>query len=90
MNRITITHLARNLADIVNRALYRGERFEVERGGRVVVELVPPPRARRLADLPAILENLPRLGTEDAECMARELGEARAEMGSAPGDPWGS
>ncbi|MEQ8331404.1 MAG: type II toxin-antitoxin system Phd/YefM family antitoxin [Longimicrobiales bacterium] len=90
MNRITITHLARNLADIVNRVLYRGDRFLVTRGSRPVVELVPPPRARRLADLPGILADLPALGPEEATRMGREIDEARANLGPAPGDPWDS
>lgn len=90
MNEITITHLARNLADIVNRVLYRGERFLVMRGGRPAVELTPPARARRLGDLPEILERLPGLGSEEAEEFARDLERARSELGPPPGDPWAS
>lgn len=89
MNHITITHLARNLADVVNRVLYRGERFLVLRGNRPAVELVPPPRARRLGDLPSILSKLPALGPDEAERMGRAIDEARATLG-APGDPWAS
>lgn len=90
MNRITITHLARNLADVVNRVLYRGERFLVTRGDRPAVELVPPPRSRRLGDLPGILRDLPRLGGEDADRLGEELEEARRALGRPPEDPWGS
>lgn len=92
MNRISITHLARNLADIVNRVVYRGERFQVIRGNRPVVDLVPPPRARRLGDLPGILDRLPRLVAEDAEELSKELDAAREALDSVPrtggGDPW--
>ena len=88
MDRITITHLARNLADVVNRVAYRGERFTVVRGGRPVVELVPPAQGRRLGDLPAVLAHLPPLGEEEAERMGTELDEARAGLGSVEGDPW--
>jgi antitoxin (DNA-binding transcriptional repressor) of toxin-antitoxin stability system len=88
LDRITITHLARNLADVVNRVLYRGERFLVTRGDRPAVELVPPPRSRRLGDLPGILRTVPHLGEEDAARMARELDESRAGLGSVPDDPW--
>ena len=90
MNRITITHLARNLADVVNRVLYRGERFLVTRGDRPAVELAPPPRSRRLGDLPALLEGVPHLEPEDAESMARELEDAHRSLGRVPEDPWGS
>ena len=95
MNRISITHLARNLADVVNRVVYRGERFQVIRGNRPVVDLVPPPRARRLGDLPGILARLPHLGAEDAEELSREMDAARSELGGPPmpsttEDPWAS
>lgn len=88
MDRITVTHLARNLADIVNRVSYRGERFLVLRGNRAVVELVPPPRGRRLGDLPSLLADLPHLGAEDAERMGGEVDAARAALGNATEDPW--
>jgi antitoxin (DNA-binding transcriptional repressor) of toxin-antitoxin stability system len=88
VDRISITHLARNLADVVNRVAYRGERFTVIRGGRPVVELVPPAQGRRLGDLSAILTRLPPLGKEEAENMGADLDEARAGLGSAEGDPW--
>ena len=90
MDRISITHLARNLADIVNRVAYRGERFVVLRGNRPVVELVPPALGRRLGDLPAVLADLPHLGDDEAERLGRDVDEARADLGAATEDPWGS
>jgi antitoxin (DNA-binding transcriptional repressor) of toxin-antitoxin stability system len=90
LDRISITHLARNLADIVNRVAYRGERFTVLRGSRPVVELAPPPRGRRLGDLPALLADLPRLGPEEAGRMEKDIEEARHALGTASGDPWAS
>lgn len=90
MPRISITHLARNLADVANRVLYRRERFTVIRGNRPVLELVPIPRGRRLGDLPEILAGLPRLGEEEAERLGRDIDEARAELGHESTDPWHS
>jgi antitoxin (DNA-binding transcriptional repressor) of toxin-antitoxin stability system len=90
MTRITITEFARNLADIVNRVVYRGERFSVERGGRPVVDLVPPARGRRLGDLPGILASLPELGAEEGESFARKLEDARREQGPQAEGPRGS
>ena len=89
MDRITITHLSRNLADIVNRVAYRGERFTVLRGDRPVVELVPPPGGRRLGDLPGILDRIPRLDPEDAEALAEELSESRRLL-TPPENAWAS
>ncbi len=91
MTNISITHLARNLADIVNRVAYRGERFTVVRGKRAVAEVMPAaPRGRRLAELPGILANLPRLTPEDAEELACDLDAARREVGTEDRDPWAS
>ena len=90
MSNISITHLARNLADIVNRVAYRGERFTVVRGKRPVAEVIPAPRGRRLAELPGILAGLPRLSAEDVEHFAHDVDEARRRVGSEETDPWAS
>lgn len=89
MERITITHLARNLADVVNRVFYRGERFTVVRGDRAVVELVPTPRGRRLGDLNDILGRIPRLGPEEAAALEKDLAASRTIL-EPPGDSWAS
>lgn len=83
MARITVTHLARNLADIVNRVSHRAERFVVLRGNRPVVELVSPPPPRRLGDLGEMLSDLPRLGPEEAAWMGADLDAARSALGGA-------
>ena len=91
VNHISVTDLARNLADFINRVSYRGERFVVVRGKRPVAELSPVPRGRRLAELPALLAALPRLTPEEAERLGAELDEARRELGTPEGsDAWES
>jgi len=90
MMNVTITHLARNLADLVNRVAYRGERFTVVRGNRPVAELIPAPRGRRLGDLPGILGGLPRLGAAEAEALGADLDAARAALEPPQGDAWAS
>jgi antitoxin (DNA-binding transcriptional repressor) of toxin-antitoxin stability system len=88
----TVTEVLRNFSDYINRVAYRGERFVLTRGGRAVAELVPaPPAGRRLAELPAVLASLPRLGPEEAESFADDLERIRAPAeATMPGDPWGS
>jgi len=39
--RISSTELARNLSDILNRALYKGEQFIIQRNGETVATLGP-------------------------------------------------
>jgi antitoxin (DNA-binding transcriptional repressor) of toxin-antitoxin stability system len=90
MSNISITHLARNLADIVNRVAYRGERFTVLRGRRPVAEVIPAPRGRRLSELSGILAGLPRLSAEDVEHFGHDIEEARRETGLEETDPWAS
>ena len=90
MASISITHLARNLADIVNRVAYRGERFTILRGNRPVAEVVPPPRGRSLSELPEILANLPRLSPDEAADLGRDMDKARRQLGTEERDPWAS
>jgi len=90
MTEVSITHLARNLADLVNRVAYRGERFTVVRGNRPVAELIPAPRGRRLGELRTVLSDLPSLGAAEAEALGADLDAARAELGDPGRDPWGS
>lgn len=87
--RATVTDVVRNFADYINRVAYRGEHFLLERGGKPVAELRPVPEGRRLGDLPAILESLPRLGADEADAFARDLRDVRDELNAlAGGDPW--
>lgn len=87
--RATVTEVVRNFADYINRVAYRGERFLLERGGRVVAELRPVPEGRRLGDLPEILASLPRLSPDEAEAFACDLEEVRDGLNALPaGDPW--
>lgn len=90
--RASVTEVLRNFSDYINRVSYRGERFVLTRGGKDVAELTPaPPTGRRLAELPDVLESLPRLGPEDASRFAEQLDSGRAiSGGAAPPDPWAS
>src|SRR5438093_1438367 len=91
---ITATELARNLADYLNRVSYRGESFVVQRGGRPVAELRPPPRgirARRAAFVEALLDEFPVLAIDLA--IARAHAQLWAPLASAgrligPHDLW--
>jgi antitoxin (DNA-binding transcriptional repressor) of toxin-antitoxin stability system len=45
--RITSTEFAKNFADILDRVQHRGERFVIERRGKVVGKIVPETGRRR-------------------------------------------
>ena len=87
----SVTDVLRNFSDYINRVAYRGESFLLIRGGKPVAELLPVPVGTRLADLPAILESLPRLPAGEVEVFATDLDRAREETGPHAGaDPWES
>ena len=51
----------------------------------------PPLQGLPLSELPGVLASVPRLGVEEAEAMARDLEEMRAELARHPvKSPWES
>lgn len=90
-SRPSVTDVARNFADYINRVAFRGERFTLTRSGRPVAELAPVPMGRRAGDLPALLASLPRLGKDEAEAFSMDLSQAHESLGEAElRDPWAS
>jgi antitoxin (DNA-binding transcriptional repressor) of toxin-antitoxin stability system len=88
---LTVTELARNFADYLNRVVYRRESFVLMRGNKAVAELRPLPSGKRLGELPGLLASLPRLGATDADDFADDLDTARDEIKLAEvRDPWQS
>lgn len=83
---VTVTEMARNFADYINRIAYRGQRFLLTRGNRVVAEIRPVPEARSLGELPGLLSALPRLSPEEAEAFGRDLAQAREALGRPPSE----
>jgi antitoxin (DNA-binding transcriptional repressor) of toxin-antitoxin stability system len=87
----SVTEVARNFADYVNRVAYGGERFVLMRGGRPMAELGPVPTGRSLRELPELLASLPHLSEEEATGFEKDLFAARAELVQLPvRDPWES
>ena len=85
MTRITATEASRNFSDILNRARYRGESFEVVRGGEILVRIVPAQRKRvTWGEFLDMWDNRKRLDPEDAVQFEKDIAEIRA---SAPAPP---
>ncbi|NLO28848.1 MAG: type II toxin-antitoxin system Phd/YefM family antitoxin [Actinobacteria bacterium] len=89
MTDITVTQLARNFAEYVNRVAYRRESFRLVRGNKPLAELRPLPMGTRLSELPGLLASLPRLSAAEAGEFALDLDAARGELGEV-GDAWES
>lgn len=87
----SVTDVARNFAEYINRVAFRGERFVLMRGKRPVAELRPVPTGKRLRELPALLASLPRISGSEAEDLAADLDDARRDLPQVPPrDPWES
>ena len=89
--KTTVTEVARNFAEYVNRVAFGGESFVLMRGKKPVAELRPVPAGKRLEELTGMLDALPRLLEEEAATLAGDLDRAREELGEVPlRDPWAS
>ncbi|MBI2719626.1 MAG: type II toxin-antitoxin system prevent-host-death family antitoxin [Rhizobiales bacterium] len=85
MTRITATEAARNFSDILNRAQYRGESFEVVRGGEVLARIVPAQRKRvTVGEFRELWAGRKRLDPEDAIQFEKDFAEIRASAPAAP------
>jgi antitoxin (DNA-binding transcriptional repressor) of toxin-antitoxin stability system len=89
MSDVTVTQVARNFAEYVNRVAYRRESFTLVRGKKPLAELRPLPAGARLSELPSLLASLPRLTADEAGDFADDLVAARGELGEAR-DAWQS
>jgi len=76
MKPITTADARRNMAELLNRAAYGGERFVVTRHGKELVAIVPVGDATLLERVRALLEK------RDYEAAL----EAMAELGTVPWD----
>jgi antitoxin (DNA-binding transcriptional repressor) of toxin-antitoxin stability system len=85
---ISATEAARNFSEILNRVRYRGETFDIVRGGEVVATLGTA--ARRRATASALIAALDAVGDlEDLE-FASDLEQIQREQPTLPDDPWAS
>ena len=90
MSEVTVTDLARNLSEFLNRATYRREEFVITRGGKPVATLSPVPSGVRISDLERVLCGLPDLAPGDLAGMASDLVDARKVGNDPTSDPWPS
>jgi antitoxin (DNA-binding transcriptional repressor) of toxin-antitoxin stability system len=84
--RITATELARNLSDILNRVRYKGESFEVVRGGETIAELKATAAKRfTVADFIEFWDSVPKPDPEfwdDVEEAHRTMNQPLREPAS--------
>lgn len=83
--RVSATEASRNFSELLNRVLYRGETFIVERGGEPICELRPAaPMLFTGADLVTLLRSLPPIDEEYLSIVE----EIAREQPLLPESPW--
>ena len=88
----TVSEVARNFSEYIDRVVHQGERFWLMKDLKPVAELRPvEAEAPRLRDLPRLLASLPHLSPGDADAFESDLADARRAMDNLPpGDSWAS
>ncbi|HET6230086.1 MAG TPA: hypothetical protein VFE05_08455 [Longimicrobiaceae bacterium] len=87
----SVTEVARNFAEYVNRVSYKGESFVLMRGKRPVAELRPVPAGMKLGELLDLLASMPRLDSAELDEFEKDIADARREVDAIPiMDPWDS
>ena len=88
---LSVTDVARNFSEYVNRVAYRGDRFILMKSGKEVAEMRPVPRGRHLSELAALLKSTARLTPEEADSFGKDLDSIRDESNSMEvRNPWDS
>lgn len=88
IRRVSVTEAARNFADIVNRAYYRGETTILMRNGTAVAHIAPSaPFGLSAAEVRRRLKLRRRMSPENADAWARDVEEARKSIPPLR-DPW--
>lgn len=84
---VSATDAARNFSDLLNRVRYRGESFDIVRGGEVVASISAATRARATAV--ELIAALRKVSAPD-DGFADDLERVQAEQPTLPSDPWAS
>lgn len=88
IRRVSVTEAARNFADIVNRAYYRGETTVLIRNGMAVAHIAPAaPIGLPVAEIRRRLKLRRRMSPEEAEAFARDVEDMRKSIPPLR-DPW--
>lgn len=84
--KITATAAAKGFSDLLNRIRYRGESFEITRGGVVVALVGPPAPQSTVRDLFELLKSFSPGGLG----LADDLEDIQAEQPVMPESAWDS
>lgn len=87
---VTATEAARSLSQLVNKVLYQGQSFDIQRGKEIVARLLPPAPAStnmKIEQLNQLFSELPHLGDKENASLRKAIKQIRSKM-KAPKNPW--
>jgi antitoxin (DNA-binding transcriptional repressor) of toxin-antitoxin stability system len=87
-SRISATEAARNFSELLNRVRFRGESFDVVRGGEVVARITTASSPKR-AGATELIAALAAVDRRDAS-FAADLERIQSDQPRLPDDPWDS
>ncbi len=87
---ISATDMIRSFSDIVGRVYYRGEVFDIKKGGNIVARLSPVKTNGTIAvsDLNEFFRNAPHLEEDDIEKIATDISELNLLPQQDGGNKW--
>lgn len=84
---MSVTEVARNFSEIINRVYYQGQTFLLTRGNAVVAKLSRPEKVVTLEEWKHRWNELPHLDSSDADLWQEELTAARLDR-TLPESSW--
>jgi antitoxin (DNA-binding transcriptional repressor) of toxin-antitoxin stability system len=87
---LSVTEVARNLSDVINRVHYQGKSYVLTRGGVTVAQLSPAGKRLTGADLARRWTERPRLDPADAASWVAELAAQKRDVAPPTEDAWAS
>jgi antitoxin (DNA-binding transcriptional repressor) of toxin-antitoxin stability system len=88
---LSVTDVARNFSEYINRVAYRGDRFILMKSGKEVAEMRPVPKGRHLSELAALLKSSARLTPDEADSFDKDIETIRNETNNMEvRNPWDS
>lgn len=84
MRAVSVTEIARNFSEYLNRVAFRGEHFVLTRGNKEIAELRPVRRSISLRDFSDVLAFAPGLTATGARAFERDIQQARRAAAAVP------
>ncbi|MDR0774748.1 MAG: antitoxin [Rickettsia sp.] len=87
---ITVTEMVRSFSDIVGQVQYRGETFNIKKGGNIVARIMPVKASNTIAikDLNEFFRNGPHLDKDDIDEFEKDINAVKSLKLQDWGNKW--